>query len=216
MAARTAGPPQVRNVGTLGGNIGTAAAGGDTLPVLAALEAVLTVVGPTGPRDVPISHLLAGLDPLRPGELIGFVDLPLLRSRQVFLKATGRTGPGRALASVALLVDPAHRVVRCAVGAVAPVPLHVTPAPVVFARSTATIIYTVPSTGRSEVRVKVRIVDATGRLVAQLRDDLRRPGPDAVTWDGRTATGRPASSGIYLAVVEAGETRSTTRFTVFR
>jgi immune inhibitor A len=99
---------------------------------------------------------------------------------------------------------------------VAPVPLHVTPAPVVFARSTATIIYTVPSTGRSEVRVKVRIVDATGRLVAQLRDDLRRPGPDAVTWDGRTATGRPASSGIYLAVVEAGETRSTTRFTVFR
>ena len=38
-AARAAGPPQIRNAGTLGGNIVTAAPTGDALPVLAALEA---------------------------------------------------------------------------------------------------------------------------------------------------------------------------------
>ena len=36
------------------------------------------------------------MDPLRPGELLGFVRVPLLHAPQTFLKATGRTGPGRA------------------------------------------------------------------------------------------------------------------------
>jgi CO/xanthine dehydrogenase FAD-binding subunit len=123
-AARTAGPPQTRNVGTLGGNIATAAPTGDTLPVLTALEAQVTLAGPGGSRDVPVGHLLTGLDPLRPGELLTWVRVPLLHAPQVFLKATGRSGPARATASVALVLDPARRGVRCAVGAVAPVPLR--------------------------------------------------------------------------------------------
>jgi CO/xanthine dehydrogenase FAD-binding subunit len=64
------------------------------------------------------------MEMLSPGELIGFVRVPLLHAPQTFLKATGRTGPGRALASVALVLDPARRGVRCAVGAVAPMPLR--------------------------------------------------------------------------------------------
>ncbi|MFI6349538.1 FAD binding domain-containing protein [Streptomyces sp. NPDC050560] len=124
-AARAAGPPHIRNAGTLGGNIASAAPTGDTLPVLAALEATLVVAGPEGDRrEVPVSHLLAGMDLLRGGEVIGFVRVPLLHAPQVFLKATGRTGPGRAVASVALVLDPARRGVRCAVGAVAPMPLR--------------------------------------------------------------------------------------------
>ncbi|MFJ2773283.1 FAD binding domain-containing protein [Streptomyces sp. NPDC087300] len=124
-AARAAGPPQIRNAGTLGGNIASAAPTGDTLPVLAALEAVLIIAGPGGVRrEIPVSHLLAGMEMLRPGELIGFVRVPLLHAPQVFLKATGRTGPGRATASVALVLDPARRGVRCAVGAIAPMPLR--------------------------------------------------------------------------------------------
>jgi CO/xanthine dehydrogenase FAD-binding subunit len=123
-AARSAGPPQIRNAGTLGGNIVTAAPTGDALPVLAALEAGVVLAGPEGDRELPVSHLLTGLDPLRPGELLAFVRIPLLHAPQTFLKATGRTGPGRAVASVALVVDPARRQVRCAVGAVAPVPLR--------------------------------------------------------------------------------------------
>ncbi|MGK5630508.1 FAD binding domain-containing protein, partial [Streptomyces sp. URMC 123] len=124
-AARTAGPPQIRNAGTLGGNIVTAAPTGDALPVLAALEASVIIAGPGGARrELPVSHLLAGVDMLRPGELIGFVRVPLLHAPQTFLKATGRTGPARATASVALVLDPARRGVRCAVGAVAPMPLR--------------------------------------------------------------------------------------------
>ncbi|MFE9258219.1 FAD binding domain-containing protein [Streptomyces sp. NPDC006879] len=124
-AARAAGPPQIRNAGTLGGNIATAAPAGDSLPVLAALEAALVIAGPGGgEREIPVSHLLAGREMLHPGELITFVRVPLLHAPQVFLKATGRTGPGRATASVALVLDPARRGVRCAVGAVAPMPLR--------------------------------------------------------------------------------------------
>ncbi|MEU6733760.1 FAD binding domain-containing protein [Streptomyces physcomitrii] len=124
-AARAAGPPQIRNAGTLGGNIASAAPTGDSLPVLAALEATLIIAGPGGARrEVPVSHLLAGMEMLGPGELIGFVRVPLLHAPQVFLKATGRTGPGRATASVGLVLDPARRSVRCAVGAVAPMPLR--------------------------------------------------------------------------------------------
>lgn len=77
-----------------------------------------------GRREVSVSHLLAGMDMLRGGELIGWVRVPLLHAPQVFLKATGRTGPGRATASVALVVDPARREVRCAIGAIAPMPLR--------------------------------------------------------------------------------------------
>ena len=123
-AARAAGPPQIRNAGTLGGNIVTAAPTGDALPVLAALEATVLLAGPQGSREVPVSHLLTGMDPLRPGELLAFVRAPLLHAPQVFLKATTRTGPGRATASVALVLDPARRGVRCAIGAVAPIPLR--------------------------------------------------------------------------------------------
>jgi CO/xanthine dehydrogenase FAD-binding subunit len=124
-SARAAGPPQIRNAGTLGGNIATAAPTGDTLPVLAALEADLVIAGPGGARrEIPVSHLLAGREMLAPAELIGFVRVPLLHAPQVFLKATGRTGPGRATASVAVVLDPARRGVRCAVGAIAPMPLR--------------------------------------------------------------------------------------------
>ncbi|MEV4438368.1 FAD binding domain-containing protein [Streptomyces sp. NPDC049577] len=124
-AARTAGPPQIRNAGTLGGNIVSAAPTGDALPVLAALEASLVIASPGGMRrEIPVGRLLAGLEMLHPAELIGYVRVPLLHAPQVFLKATGRTGPSRAIASVAVVLDPARRSVRCAVGAVAPMPLR--------------------------------------------------------------------------------------------
>lgn len=124
-SARAAGPPQIRNAGTLGGNIVSAAPTGDTLPVLAALEATLIVAGADGARrEMPVSHLLTGMEMLRTGEVVGFVRVPLLHAPQTFLKATGRTGPGRALASAAVVLDPARRNVRCAIGAVAPMPLR--------------------------------------------------------------------------------------------
>ena len=47
-AARTVGSPQIRNAGTLGGNLGTCSPAGDALPVLSALDAVVEVASADG------------------------------------------------------------------------------------------------------------------------------------------------------------------------
>ncbi len=47
-AARTVGSPQIRNAGTIGGNVGTGSPAGDTLPVLAALDAVVVLASAAG------------------------------------------------------------------------------------------------------------------------------------------------------------------------
>jgi len=47
-ASRTVGSPQIRNAGTIGGNLGTASPAGDTLPVLVALDAAVEVAGARG------------------------------------------------------------------------------------------------------------------------------------------------------------------------
>src|SRR5688500_6300784 len=52
-AARTVGSPQIRNAGTLGGNLGTCSPAGDGLPVLAALDAVVHLASRRGERSLP-------------------------------------------------------------------------------------------------------------------------------------------------------------------
>lgn len=112
-AARTAGPPQTRNVGTLGGNIATAAPTGDTLPVLTALEAQVTLAGVGGTRDVPVSHLLTGLDPIRPGELLTWVRVPLLHAPGVPQgHRAQRPGPGHRLGRPGARPGPARGALR--------------------------------------------------------------------------------------------------------
>ncbi|MBB1246730.1 FAD binding domain-containing protein [Streptomyces durbertensis] len=162
-AARAAGPPQIRNAGTLGGNVVTAAPTGDTLPVLAALEAVLVIAGPGGARrEVPVGHLLAGMDMLRPGEILGHLRVPLLHAPQAFLKATGRTGPSRAVASAAVVLDPARRGVRCAIGAVAPMPLR----PLEAEQWVASLIDWSVVTERGASALAPEALDAFGQYVA--------------------------------------------------
>ena len=125
-AARTVGSPQIRNAGTLGGNIATASPAGDTLPVLAALDAVVVVAGPDGRRDVPLADVVVGPKQTSLGvdELIVAVRVPLLDGPQEFLKVGTRNAMVIAVASVALLVDRPGRSVRVALGSVGPVPLR--------------------------------------------------------------------------------------------
>jgi CO/xanthine dehydrogenase FAD-binding subunit len=125
-AARTVGSPQIRNAGTIGGNLGTASPAGDTLPVLAALDAVVEVAGPAGERDVGIGDFLTGpkRNALGPGELVVAVRVPILRGGQEYRKIGVRNAMVIAVASLALAVDLDGRTVRCALGSVGPVPLR--------------------------------------------------------------------------------------------
>src|SRR6267378_4776375 len=55
-ASRTVGSPQIRNAGTIGGNVATSSPAGDTLPVLVALGAAIEIAGATGRRVVPVAE----------------------------------------------------------------------------------------------------------------------------------------------------------------
>jgi CO/xanthine dehydrogenase FAD-binding subunit len=125
-AARTVGSPQIRNAGTVGGNIATASPAGDLLPPLLALEAEVEVVGPAGERTVPLEALLLGpkRTGLAPSEVVRAVRVRLGESGQEFLKVGTRNAMVIAVASVAVVVDREARRVRIALGSVGPTPLR--------------------------------------------------------------------------------------------
>ena len=56
-------------------------------------------------------------------------------------------------------------------------------------------------------RVRIRVFDVSGRLVATLVDGYVEEGRHAVTWNGRTSTGAAASSGEYFVLMDAGSHR---------
>ncbi|WP_406676754.1 FAD binding domain-containing protein [Moorella sp. ACPs] len=60
-AAAAVGSPQIRNVGTLGGNVVNAQPAADTAVALVALGAVATILGPEGERQTPVADLYEGV-----------------------------------------------------------------------------------------------------------------------------------------------------------
>jgi CO/xanthine dehydrogenase FAD-binding subunit len=125
-AARTVGSPQVRSAGTIGGNLATASPSGDTLPVLAALDARVELASASSRRLMPLDRFLVGPNAtlLGPGELVTAVRVPVASGPQEYLKI-GVPEPGIvAVASCALVVDHMRRRVTCALGAVGPTPIR--------------------------------------------------------------------------------------------
>jgi CO/xanthine dehydrogenase FAD-binding subunit len=121
-AARTVGSPQIRNAGTIGGNLATASPAGDTLPVLVALGASVDLIGPAGRRTLAVTDFLVGAkrSALAPGELIASVRIPRRRGPQEFLKVGTRNAMVIAIASLALAIDLDQRRVGVALGSVGP------------------------------------------------------------------------------------------------
>jgi len=119
-AARTVGSPQIRAAGTLGGNLGTCSPAGDGLPVLAALEASIDVVGPNGSRQVHFADFMVGVkrNSLRPSEFVRSVTFPLNDGWQGYAKVGTRNAMVIATASVCLVRTNDH--VAVALGAVGP------------------------------------------------------------------------------------------------
>ena len=121
-AARTVGSPQIRNAGTIGGNLATASPAGDTLPVLAALDAVVLVESIAGSREVPFDQFCIGpkQNALQSGELIVGVRVPTARGPQEYLKIGTRNAMVISVASVAVMTDLIDRRVTVGLGSVGP------------------------------------------------------------------------------------------------
>ena len=136
-AARTVGSPQIRAAGTIGGNLGTCSPAGDTLPVLAALNATIHVLHRDGVRDVPFSDFMVGVkrNCLRPGEIVHSVTVPVVEGWQGYAKVGTRNAMVISTASACLVHDAVEGLVSIALGAVGPTIIRATEAESWLARN---------------------------------------------------------------------------------
>jgi CO/xanthine dehydrogenase FAD-binding subunit len=124
-ASRTVGSPQIRNRGTLGGNLGTASPAGDALPPLLVYEAEVVVASAArGVRVVPVARFLTGpkQNALLPDELIVSVRLEPRVMRQTFMKVGPRNAMVIAVVSLCLVVDREADEIRVSYGSAGPKP----------------------------------------------------------------------------------------------
>lgn len=125
-AARVVGGHQVRNMGTVGGNIANASPAADVVAPLLTLDAAVTLLGPDGERTMPLTDFLLGpgRTARREGEILRHVSFarPAARSATAFLKAGRRKAMEISVvcvaASLSLTPDGACANARIALGAV--------------------------------------------------------------------------------------------------
>ena len=124
-ASRTVGSPQIRNRGSVGGNLGTASPAGDAHPALLAAGAVVEVESVRGRRDIPIHEFFRGVkrSALAPDELIRAVAVPAAAGPQQFAKVGSRNAMVIAVCSFAVALDPDRRRVGTGIGSAGPTPL---------------------------------------------------------------------------------------------
>ena len=127
-AARTVGSPQIRNRGTIGGNLGTASPAGDALPPLLIEGAEVEVASVRGTRRLPLPEFLVGpkRNALAEDELIVAVHVEPSGAAQTFMKVGPRNAMVIAVCSLALSVDKERKEVRAAFGSSGPVAALVT------------------------------------------------------------------------------------------
>lgn len=130
-AASEIGSPQIRNLGTIGGNIVNASPAADTIPPLMVLNAMGKVVSKEGEKQVPLSQLFIGpyKTKLKPHELLVQIIFPKLSSevRTSFVRLARRDAMAIARMSVAIILQIEKRNRRIediciSVGSVTPIP----------------------------------------------------------------------------------------------
>ena len=123
-ASRTVGSPQIRNRGTIGGNLGTASPAGDALPPLLVEDAEVELASVRGQRVLPLAEFLVGpkRNALDDDELIIAVRVRPSGARQTFMKVGPRNAMVIAVCSLALSVDRERGELRAAFGSAGPVP----------------------------------------------------------------------------------------------
>jgi xanthine dehydrogenase small subunit len=118
-AAREIGGRQIQNRGTLGGNIANASPAGDSLPVLAACDAIVVLQSAASERRVPFTEFYTGYraSVRRPDELITAIEIPKVEGTQYWRKVGTRRAQAISKVMCAAVRGPA---VKIALGSVAP------------------------------------------------------------------------------------------------
>ena len=123
-ASRTVGSPQIRNRGTIGGNLGTASPAGDALPPLLIEGAEIELASVRGARRIPLTEFLVGpkRNALADDELIVAAVVQPSGAPQTFMKVGPRNAMVIAVCSLALVADRERGEIRAAFGSAGPVP----------------------------------------------------------------------------------------------
>jgi CO/xanthine dehydrogenase FAD-binding subunit len=126
IAARTIGSPQIRNRGTVGGNLGAASPAGDSHPPLLAAHATVEVASVRGTRRIPAAEFYTGVkqNALAADELIIATLIEPAPGPQQFAKVGTRNAMVIAVCSFAVALDPVRRLVGTGIGSAGPTPLR--------------------------------------------------------------------------------------------
>lgn len=126
MASRTVGSPQIRNRGTVGGNLGSASPAGDAHPPLLASGALVEVESVGGSRRLAAKEFFVGpkRHAMRSDELIAAFLVEPARGPQQFSKVGTRNAMVIAVCSFGLALDVERQRVGTGIGSAGPTPLH--------------------------------------------------------------------------------------------
>jgi len=124
IASRTVGSPQIRNRGTVGGNLGSASPAGDAHPALLAADAVVEAQSVRGTRFIPVSEFFTGVkrNALEPDELIAAFLVKPATGPQQFSKIGTRNAMVIAVAAFGIALHPDTGRVGTGIGSAAPTP----------------------------------------------------------------------------------------------
>lgn len=119
-ACRTVGSPQIRAAGTIGGNLGTCSPAGDTLPVLAAMNATVHLASLNETRSLPFEEFMIGpkRSSRKSNEIITGISVAVPNGWQGYAKVGVRNAMVISVASACLQVHDGE--VSIALGSVGP------------------------------------------------------------------------------------------------
>jgi len=125
MASRTVGSPQIRNRGTVGGNLGSASPAGDAHPPLLATDALVELASVAGTRRLPVREFFTGpkRNSMNKDELIAAFLVAPANGPQQFSKVGTRNAMVIAVCSFSLALDPERRHIGTGIGSAAPTPV---------------------------------------------------------------------------------------------